>query len=239
MKVITARQEKIARVNCSCCGPDEHFVDIFFNKHLDRNDPKDYLFEFIFDIKDDIWVFPPLKRRIQESINLLRNQDNFRYDEYVDAILLEPEQIKEIYDVVREYAEKELSKEELIKIDTPEKPEFKKHYIKFKESQPNDWVELFIFRSKDGLTIYIDNFEDSNEPGKVLLHDFGIGWFIPKSTLPKYIRRYAWDWLLKRSKTGMRHMYCSLTVSETIRFLSSLNYVFINTIRKETPCIMI
>jgi hypothetical protein len=253
MKVITARQEKIARVNCSCCGADEHFVDILFNKRLDRNDPEDYLFEFEFDTKNDRYQFSTLKRRIQDSFNLLRNKDNFRHDEYIDTILLEPEQVKEIYDVVREYAKKELSKEELAKIDNPEKPEFKKHYIKFKKGEANDWVELFIFRGKDGLTMYIDHFEDKKAPGRVLLHDFGIAWFIPKSTLQKEqkrakkeekrkIRIYAWDWLLKRNKTGMRHMYCSLTKSETIRFLSSINYIFTNIVKKakgELSCIMI
>jgi len=242
MKIISARHEKIARVNCSCCGDDEHFVDIFFNRYLDHNDTKDYLFEFEFDTKNDRYQFSTLKRRIQDSFSLLRNKDNFRHDEYIDSILLEPEQVKEIYDVVLEYTEKELSKKELAKIDTPEKPEFKKYYIKFKKGQSNDWVELFFFRGKDGLTMYIDHFEDSKEPNKVLLHDFGIAWFIPKSTLPEYIRRYAWDWLLKRSKTGMRHMYCSLTISETIQFLSSINYVLTNTIKKakgELSCIMI
>jgi len=106
MKIISARQEKIARVNCSCCGEDEHFVDIFFNRNLDHKDSEEYLFEFVFDTKDDIYAFRPLKQRIRDSWNLLRNEDNYIRNESVDAILLDLEQVEEIYSVVREYAKK-------------------------------------------------------------------------------------------------------------------------------------
>jgi len=87
----------------------------------------------------------------------------------------------------------------------------------------------------------MDHYEDKKEPNKVLLNDFSIGWFIPESTPQKYVRMYAWNWLLKRSKSGMTHMSCSLTKSETIQFLSSLNYIFSNMVKKENepPCITI
>jgi hypothetical protein len=238
MKVISAHHEKIARVNCSCCGDDEHFVDIFFNKRYGEPplDPDDYLFEFEFDIKNDRWMFPPLKRRIQEARALLKNEDNYRNEEYVDCILLEPEQLLDIYEVVREYADKVLTEAEQKLIDVPVKPEFIKWYIKFKRSSKNDWVEIFFFRGEDGLTVYLDHFEDDEKPetkNKVWIHDAGIGWFIPARTLPEYIRRYALGWLLKRSATGMRHMYCSLTKAETIRFLAALNYIFTNVEKDE------
>jgi len=242
MKVISARQEKIARVNCSCCGDDEHWVDIFFNKRFDEKDPDEYLFEFVFDTADGIHPFMPLKDRLREVKNMLKNEDNFRHEEFCDAILLDPEQLLEIYDVVREYADKILNEKEQDMINSPDKPEFKRNYIKFKKKTTNDWVEIFPFRGEDGLTWYIDHFEEEGEDkNKVLLHDFGIGWFYPKNTLPEYIRRYCRWYLFKYSKTGFRHMSCSLTKSDAIKFLASLNYIFTNATKEEgkMSCIMI
>lgn len=241
MKVISARVEKIARVNCSCCGDDEHYVDISFNKRFDEKDPDEYLFEFEFDTADGIHPFMPLKHRLRNIINMLKNEDNFRHEEYCDAILLDPEQLLEIYDVVREYADKVLNEKEKDMINNPDRPEFIKKYVKFKKQHKNDWVEVFPFRGEDGLTYYIDHFEDEKEPNKVLLHDFGIGWFYPKNTHPEDIRRYCRWYLFKNSKTGFRHMTCSLTKTEAIKFLASLNYIFTNVEKKEDElsCIMI
>jgi len=233
MRIISSGHEKIARVNCACCGDDEHFADIFFNKELDEKDPDEYLFEFEFDSPDCVNPFPPLKRRIQEAFNLLKNEDNYRHDEYVDAIMVKPDQMIALYEVIREYADKVLSEEQKKEIDNPVKPEFKKWYIKFKKEVKHDWAEVSFFRSNDGLVLYLDNFESEDRPNELMLHDGGIGWFIPKNTPIEYIRRYAWNWIFKRSLTGMRHMYCSLTKVETVQFLAALNYIFTNAKKDE------
>lgn len=241
MKVISARQEKIARVNCSCCGEDEHWVDIFFNKRFDEKDPDEYLFEFEFNTSDGIHPFWPLKDRIREVKNMLRNEDNFRHEEHCDAILLDPEQIVELYEVVREYADQIFNDKEKAMVDSPDKPEFVKKYVKFKNKIDTTWAEVYPFRGIDGLTWYIDTHLEKEAPDKIYLHDFGIGWFYPKSTLKEYIRRYCRQYLFKQSKTGFRHMYCSLTKKEAIRFLASFNYIFNNMIKEEgkLQCIMI
>lgn len=228
MLIISSGHEKIARVNCTCCGDDEHFVDIFYNKIFDEKDPDEYLFEFEFDSPDMLNPFPPLKERLRQSLALLKNEDNYRHDEHVDSILLNPDQFLAMYKVTRSYADNILTDAEKAKIDNPAKPDFKKYYIKFKKQSVSDWAEVYFYRSKDGLALYFDNYETKEDLSKVYIHSGGIGWFIPQDTPKEYIKRYAREWFFKKSLTGMRHMYCSLNREETIDFLSALNYILTN-----------
>jgi len=232
MKVISFGSDKIAKVLCAYCDYD-HYVDISINKELDEKDPDEFIFEFEFDTERGIYTFPPLKQRIQEAWNLLKNENNFRHDEHVDALTLRLAQIVELYEVLTESAKKYLSEEDVAKMDNPTKPEFIKKYVELKK--------LYVFRGLEGLSLHIDNFETTEEPNKILLHDFGLGWFLSQDTSKKHIRRFAKTWLFKQSTHGFRHMYCSLTKSETVRFLAVLNYIIINTKsdKEGIPCLEI
>jgi hypothetical protein len=224
MITISAGQEKIARVNCACCNDDEHYVDIFFNTELDDKDESEFLFEFKFGADD---AYPSFGQRLQEFISFFKNEDNYRYNEFIDSIHLKLSQFVEIYEVVREYADKVLSNTEKKLIDNPLQPEFSKWFIKFKSQAKPDLAEVFFFRSEDGLNMFFHNLEDENDP-RLMLTEGGIGWSIGKGVNKKTLKRWAWNWLLKRGQFGFREMYCSLTKSETIIFLASLEYIFSN-----------
>lgn len=235
MKVISGISDRVAKILCHCCQED-HFVLVDFNKHYDAKDQDEYVFEFTFDIKDDRYSYHTLKQRLRDSINLVRNEDNFRHEESVDMVLMTPDMMAELYEEMRLWIDKLLTDEERDKIRLSEKPDFVKKYVRFKakgkfRKQKNDWVELYPFRGSDGLTWYIDHFED--DTGRVYLHDFGLGWFFTKSYTNKQIRQYSLRYLFKKGWYGMRQMYCSLNKAEAIKFLGTINWVFRNAKKDE------
>lgn len=220
MKVISAHSKKIARVLCNCCRED-HYFDISLNTDYGKPPASEdeYLLEIEFD--SDNVRYMGFRERFRCFKNLLKNENNSLFEEHVDSILVTLDQLKEIEETVYNTVFRFLSKEELVAIRKPPKPN-----IVRKIEEPH-WEDIYLFRGEDGLALYLDNY--SKEKGKkFLLSEGGIGWFYTEYETKRDIRRNAWRLLLKKSNYGVRNYWVSLTKSETVRFLSVICYIFDN-----------
>lgn len=215
MKDITSTFDRIARVHCSCCGYDEHFVDIFFNKDFDSKDPDEPLFYFEFDVKDDIYMFPDLRTRIKNVKRLFTSLNHIKANSYFDSIIINFSQLKEVYAAMEEQAKYRID----LTVD-PKRPVIQQYVDK-------SWVETFFFKGDDGLVL-VSNSVEFGGIRSVYANDFEIGWTYPQSYSAKYIRRHAVNWILKRSKVGVRKFSCALNEKETEMFLLSVKYIIDN-----------
>lgn len=220
VKVISKFDEKIAQVDCSCCGDNEHIIVAKSKTWDPKWDKNDSCFTFEFIDKD---AYKSLWQRIKIGIDWLRTKPGLMQN----SIMIEYEQLKELYNLLYVESKTFLDPQQYLLINEPVPPNIRKEYRNWK---PNNKLpkcyDAYVFETEDfGFGFFGDEYPEVLSDRMVADH-FSIDFKkIEYDREPRQTTwRYLWDWLRWGYKDDIEHHEICLSKYQTIDLLKAMSW---------------